>query len=65
MRVQAEITAGVNRVSRRPKYTMDEFATDYARESGVTIAWLQRHGREAEVCDCAYSGCRGWQMGYR
>lgn len=49
-------------MTRRPEYTAEEFARDYAEDSMVTIELLSAMGRHVEPCDCDYEGCRGWQM---
>lgn len=43
-------------------YTAAQFAEDYARRSGVTVAWLKDNGREPRPCKCGEEDCRGWQM---
>ena len=40
------------------------FAEDYARRSGVTVAWLHEHGREIRSCDCGDETCEGLQMAH-
>ena len=40
----------------------EQFAREYAKRSGVTVAWLKEHNREAARCDCGDTECEGWQM---
>ena len=43
--------------------TREEFAEQYAANSGVTVEWLKEQGREPRPCHCGpENGCEGWQM---
>jgi hypothetical protein len=45
--------------------TAEEFARRYAERSGVTVAWLEEHGRAPVPCGCGADECEGWQMTIR
>ncbi len=40
------------------------FAEQYAARSGVTLAWLEAQGRQAQMCDCNDKDCEGFQMAH-
>ena len=42
----------------------EDFESGYAKRSGTTVEWLQKHGREARPCDCGWEECEGWQMAH-
>lgn len=42
--------------------TKEQFEQGYAKRSGVTVEWLERHGRRAALCFCDWVDCEGWQM---
>lgn len=42
--------------------TRQEFEAEYAKKSGVTLAWLWEMGRISLPCHCEEDGCQGWQM---
>lgn len=45
--------------------TREQFETDYARRSGLTVEQLHGWGRFPERCDCRAEYCHGWRMGYQ
>ena len=42
--------------------TKEEFESNYALRSGVTVEWLYKQGMHGEPCDCEEEGCKGWAM---
>ena len=40
----------------------EEFESQYAQRSGVTVEWLHKYGRYGIPCDCGEDYCEGWQM---
>jgi len=44
------------------KISRDEFESEYARRSGVTVDQLRWYGMRAIPCECDYELCQGWQM---
>jgi hypothetical protein len=42
--------------------TRDEFESEYAQKSGVTVEKLHELGLYAIPCDCDDPMCRGWAM---
>jgi len=45
--------------------TIDEFETEYAQLSGVTVEFLHYWGRYAMKCDCEQRACVGFVMCYQ
>ena len=42
----------------------EEFESQYAQRSGVTVEWLHKYGRYGIPCTCGEDYCEGWQMTY-
>lgn len=42
--------------------TWQQFATEYAARSGVTVDFLALIGQAVAPCACGEDGCNGWQM---
>jgi len=43
-------------------YERMKFEEEYAKASGVKVAYLHSHGLHAYPCACGQEGCQGWVM---
>ncbi len=63
-----ELAEALRPASPRPRSewptSAKQFTREYAKRSGVSVAWLKRHGRDAWPCECGDEECEGWQMGH-
>jgi hypothetical protein len=50
--------------SWKPTKTAKEFAKEYARGSGMTVAQLAVSGIQPRPCACGMDRCSGWQMAH-